>query len=147
MSQHTTYETPSSDTVMSTNDSSTFNNNNNTDTTVKSELLDESKDQSIEGSSIAHRDQYASAEELSGILTFDIVYNDNTPDNMIDLIECKNIFSLQLPKMPKEYITRLVFDRNHRNLCIKRNGKTIGGICFRPFYTQFFAEIVFWYVV
>jgi histone acetyltransferase len=29
------------------------------------------------------------------------------------LIDLKNIFSRQLPKMPKEYIVKLVFDRNH----------------------------------
>lgn len=30
---------------------------------------------------------------------------------MIQLIALKNIFAKQLPKMPKEYIVRLVMDR------------------------------------
>jgi len=34
------------------------------------------------------------------------------------LIDLKNIFARQLPKMPKEYIVRLVFDRNHESMCI-----------------------------
>jgi len=48
-----------------------------------------------------------------------------------------------LPKMPQEYITRLVLDKQHRNMCIIKNGEVVGGICFRPFPSQDFAEIVF----
>lgn len=62
---------------------------------------------------------------------------------LIDLVALKNIFSAQLPKMPKEYIARLVFDRNHRTLSLKKGDRVIGGICYRPFLTQKFAEIVF----
>jgi histone acetyltransferase len=29
------------------------------------------------------------------------------------LTDLKNIFARQLPKMPKDYIVKLVFDRNH----------------------------------
>ena len=39
----------------------------------------------------------------------------------------QNIFSRQLPKMPKDYIVRLVFDRRHVSLAILRLGKIIGG--------------------
>ena len=53
----------------------------------------------------------------------------------------KNIFSKQLPKMPKDYIVRLVFDRNHRSLALIKNNKVIGGICFRTFWQQQFIEI------
>jgi hypothetical protein len=38
--------------------------------------------------------------------------------------------------MPKEYITRLVFDPKHKNLALVKDGKPIGGICFRMFPTQ-----------
>ena len=67
---------------------------------------------------------------------------------MVRLMQLKNIFSAQLPKMPREYIVRLVFDRNHRSMCIckrKSDGeqRVVGGICFRPFHSQGFAEIVF----
>lgn len=49
----------------------------------------------------------------------------------------KNIFSKQLPNMPKEYITRLVFDRRHRSIAVvKKDGQVVGGITYRPFHSQ-----------
>ena len=49
----------------------------------------------------------------------------------------KNIFSKQLPNMPKEYITRLVFDRRHRSVAVvKKDGQVVGGITYRPFHSQ-----------
>jgi len=46
--------------------------------------------------------------------------------------------------MPKEYITKLVFDRNHQSLIILNSKEqVIGGICFRIFQEQKFGEIVF----
>lgn len=45
--------------------------------------------------------------------------------------------------MPKDYIARMVFDRQHRNLALLRKGEIIGGTCFRPFHSQHFVEIVF----
>ncbi len=62
---------------------------------------------------------------------------------MVWLTAVKNIFSQQLPKMPKEYITRLVFDRKHRSMVAVKDSKVVGGICYRPFFVQRFAEIVF----
>jgi len=60
------------------------------------------------------------------------------------LIDLKNIFSRQLPKMPKEYIVKLVFDRNHESMVIVKDDlKVIGGICFRVFESERFAEIAF----
>lgn len=48
--------------------------------------------------------------------------------------------------MPKDYITRLVFDLNHASIIGLMNGKAIGGITFKCFeregYTKF-IEIVF----
>ena len=94
------------------------------------------------------RDDYARAEEQTGILTFPVIWNDGSAEHNQRLVALKNIFSAQLPKMPREYIVRLVFDRNHRSMCIckrKADGevKVVGGICFRPFHSQSFAEIVF----
>jgi len=67
-----------------------------------------------------------------------------TYENMKKLIDLKNIFAKQLPKMPKEYIVKLVFNRYHEAMIIlKNNKKVIGGICFRIFEGQKFAEIVF----
>jgi histone acetyltransferase len=59
------------------------------------------------------------------------------------LITLKNIFSKQLPKMPKDYIVRLVFDKRHISLAIKKNSRIIGGICYRPYNEQRFGEIAF----
>lgn len=62
---------------------------------------------------------------------------------MVDLIHLKNIFSKQLPKMPKEYIVRLVLDKRHISLAICMKDRIIGGICYRPYYEQRFGEIAF----
>jgi histone acetyltransferase len=60
------------------------------------------------------------------------------------LIDLKNIIARQLPKMPKEYIVKLIFDRKHEAMVIVKNEtKIIGGICFRMFESQKFAEIAF----
>ncbi|KAI8970291.1 hypothetical protein BDF20DRAFT_115930 [Mycotypha africana] len=86
----------------------------------------------------------AMIEERTGLIEVRVVENDGTRDNMILLTGLKNIFQKQLPKMPKEYIARLVYDRNHKSMAlIRRPLKVIGGICFRPFEHQEFAEIVF----
>ena len=94
------------------------------------------------------RDDYAKQEEQTGILAFPVIWNDGSSEHNQRLMTLKNIFSAQLPKMPREYIVRLVFDRNHRSMCIckrKQDGelRVVGGICFRPFHSQSFAEIVF----
>jgi len=50
-------------------------------------------------------------EEKNGTIKFQVVTNDGKPEHMIWLIGVKNIYSQQLPNMPKEYIVRLVLDR------------------------------------
>jgi N-acetylglutamate synthase-like GNAT family acetyltransferase len=67
------------------------------------------------------------------------------------LIGLKTLFAKQLPKMPKDYIARLVFDRRHKSLAILSNDPTvqgtdeeiIGAICYRPYPDMKFAEIAF----
>jgi histone acetyltransferase len=76
-------------------------------------------------------------------LEFCVVCNDDTADNMLKLIAVKNIFGRQLPKMPKDYIVKLVFDPRHQTFLMSRDGIIIGGCCFRPFHDRCFAEIVF----
>jgi histone acetyltransferase len=67
-----------------------------------------------------------------------------SPVSSIVLIGLKNLFQKQLPKMPREYITRLVLDNNHYSMAIvKRGWRVVGGICYRPFESRGFAEIVF----
>ena len=81
--------------------------------------------------------------DINSDISFKIVVDDGSDENRIDLIHLKNIFSKQLPKMPKEYIVRLVLDKRHISLAIRRDGRIIGGICYRPYYEQRFGEIAF----
>jgi histone acetyltransferase len=89
------------------------------------------------------RDETATAEEVDGSLTFCVITNDGHPQHAIWLVGAKCIFSQQLPKMPREYIVRLVMDRRHRTLLALKGGRVVGAICYRPFFDQNFAEIAF----
>lgn len=92
----------------------------------------------------AQRDAIISDKEAHGSIDFITVYNDKSFASMRYLIDIKNIFSRELPKMPKEYIVRLVFDRFHKCLLILQNNRNIlGGVCYRIFYEENFAEIAF----
>ncbi|KAF0408016.1 Gcn5p [Gigaspora margarita] len=52
--------------------------------------------------------------------------------------------SSNLPNMPPEYITRLVYDRQHFSLSIVKDGsRVVGGITYRLFPKNKLAEIVF----
>jgi hypothetical protein len=83
-------------------------------------------------------------EERDGVIEFRVVNNDNAKENMIILTGLKNIFQKQLPKMPREYIARLIYDRNHLSMAIvKKPLQVVGGITYRPFNHRKFAEIVF----
>ena len=70
---------------------------------------------------------------------------------MIKLIGLKSLFAKQLPKMPRAYIARLVLDRRHTSLAILSDNpalqdsdeEIIGGICYRAFEQERFAEIAF----
>ena len=80
-----------------------------------------------------------------------IVTNDGKHDSVVKLIGLKSLFAKQLPKMPKEYIVRLVFDRRHRSLALLSkdpdvkgsDDEIIGGICYRSYPEMRFAEIAF----
>ncbi|KAK3642649.1 histone acetyltransferase [Elasticomyces elasticus] len=105
---------------------------------------------------LAALDKPAVLEERNGEITFQVVNNDNTPRSMIILTGLKCIFQKQLPKMPKDYIARLVYDRTHLSIAIVKKppegshaeasglpGEVVGGITYRPFVARKFAEIVF----
>jgi len=62
---------------------------------------------------------------------------------MVWLIGLKNIFGRQLPNMPKEYIVRLLMDRNHKSVMVIRRNLVVGGITYRPYVSQRFGEIAF----
>ncbi|KAL8387268.1 hypothetical protein RB595_010036 [Gaeumannomyces hyphopodioides] len=86
----------------------------------------------------------AALEERNGEIEFRAVNNDGTPESMIILTGLMGLFQKQLPKMPKDYIARLVYDRTHLSLAIvKMPLEVIGGIAIREFRARKFAEIVF----
>eukprot|EP00899_Mesostigma_viride_P000510 jgi/Mesvir1/1045/Mv25111-RA.1 len=91
----------------------------------------------------AQRELAMKQKELSGELKFKCVTNDGVVEHMILLVSLKNIFSKQLPNMPKEYIIRLVMDRNHHSMVGIKNGQVVGGITYRPYHRLGFAEIAF----
>ncbi|KAL4226662.1 Histone acetyltransferase kat2b [Mactra antiquata] len=95
----------------------------------------------------ASRDESARNEEKKGVIEFHVIGNSlsRKPSRqlLIWLIGMQNVFSHQLPRMPKEYITRLVFDPKHKCLALVKDNNVIGGICFRMFPSQGFTEIVF----
>jgi histone acetyltransferase len=93
---------------------------------------------------IDYTEKPAVLEEREGVIEFRVVNNDNSKENMIILTGLKNIFQKQLPKMPREYIARLIYDRNHLSMAIvKKPLQVVGGITYRPFNHRKFAEIVF----
>ncbi|EJD52403.1 hypothetical protein AURDEDRAFT_55704 [Auricularia subglabra TFB-10046 SS5] len=96
------------------------------------------------GSGGPRQEKAANVELRAGIIRIVAVENDAAPRSRILLTGLKTLFQKQLPKMPREYIARLVFDENSRALAIiKRGLKVVGGIAFRPFPHRGFAEIVF----
>ena len=82
-------------------------------------------------------------QEASGLLRFHVVRNDDEAQSLITLIEVKNIYTMQLPKMGAEYIVRLVLKPDHSSLICRHDGQVVGAITYRPHMTQTFAEIAF----
>ncbi|XP_055642867.1 histone acetyltransferase KAT2A [Toxorhynchites rutilus septentrionalis] len=95
----------------------------------------------------APRDEAAKAEENRREIQFHVVGNSLTKpvtkESMLWLLGLHSVFAHQLPGMPREYISQLVFDPKHKTLALIKDGRPIGGICFRTFASQGFTEIVF----
>ena len=72
-----------------------------------------------------------------------LVEGSEATKTVLDLVRVKNVFSAQLPRMPKEYITRVVFCPRHSVFAMRLDGELIGGVAFRPFLSNEFAELVF----
>ncbi|KAG5567515.1 hypothetical protein RHGRI_002906 [Rhododendron griersonianum] len=99
------------------------------------------------------REESLKREEEAGRLKFVCVSNDGIDEHMdgchfllglfLRLIGLKNIFGRQLPNMPKEYIVRLIMDRNHKSVMVIRRNLVVGGITYRPYVSQKFGEIAF----
>ena len=93
----------------------------------------------------AEREAWLTKQEQEGDIRFECVkYTGECNLTHLEwLLSLKNIFSRQLPNMPKEYIVRLVFDKHHRSMVAVKKGKVFGGCTFRQFENQEFGEIVF----
>ena len=78
------------------------------------------------GIGFSQRDRNIKIQEEKGIFEFMVIRNtgennDENLHNMKLLTDLKNIIAKQLPKMPKEYIVRLVFDKNHESMIILKS--------------------------
>jgi histone acetyltransferase len=108
------------------------------------EELENSTDAVSEAGSSSNKNPYESMRWI-------VVRNDGTPESMIKLVGLKSLFAKQLPKMPRAYIARLVFDRRHTSVAILSDNpavkdsdeEIIGGICYRAFPDMRFGEIAF----
>ncbi|XP_063694977.1 histone acetyltransferase KAT2A-like isoform X3 [Bolinopsis microptera] len=119
------------------------------DTIVKivGSITDPAKQVGPAGLPNSARDEGARLEEEKGVLRLEVIqnslYKDVPKQHLLWLVGMQNVYVLQLPRMPKEYIARLVFDSKHKTLCLIKNNAVIGGICFRQFPSQEFTEVVF----
>ncbi|KAK9552743.1 histone acetyltransferase [Aspergillus fumigatus] len=86
--------------------------------------------------------QPAVLEERNGEIEFRVVINnDGSRDSTIILTGLKCLFQKQQPKMPKDYIARLVYDRTHLSIAIvKMPLEVIEGITFREFRDRYFQK-------
>jgi histone acetyltransferase len=89
------------------------------------------------------RDGKLHQDVCDGSLQVLLILSEGTTESWKLLTQLKLIFQKQLPKMPREYVSRLVYDRNHRAVALARNGCLLGGITYRLFLEGGFAEIVF----
>ncbi|TKR92119.1 hypothetical protein L596_006833 [Steinernema carpocapsae] len=83
-----------------------------------------------------------------GVIWFRVIANSLDPtqdeEELTWLLDVVKLFVKQLPKMPIEYVTRIVFDHRQQTMVLlKKDYGVTGGICFREFDTQGFSEIVF----
>jgi len=98
------------------------------------------------GPKIRIRDAGPKALEAAGELSWTCVANTGEREDLRRLMDLKDVVAKQLPNMPRDYITRLVLDLNHRSVIGVKGGKVIGGITFKCFDRPGrikFIEIVF----
>lgn len=93
---------------------------------------------------IAFPEKPAVLEERNGEIEFRVVINnDGSRDSTIILTGLKCLFQKQQPKMPKDYIARLVYDRTHLSIAIvKMPLEVIEGITFREFRDRYGAHLM-----
>ena len=86
-------------------------------------------------------------KELNHEIAFKIHENNGLERNFKTLWLLKRLFQKQLPNIPKTYITRILYDKNHQSLILKRykgeKSQIVGGCSFRLFKRQQLIELVF----
>ena len=75
------------------------------------------------------RDFYAKTEEERGIISFPVIFNDSKADHMVALIGLKNIFSAQLPKMPKVRVITAAHSEEATDTARATRGRERGREC------------------
>eukprot|EP00210_Caulerpa_lentillifera_P005437 g5199.t1 len=102
------------------------------------------QDGASSGAYLNREQSFIKREAIGGDLQFVYLTNDDTLHTLKLLTDVKNVYSRQLPNMPKEYICKLVFNKTHRSVAVLKNGQVvIGGITYKTFEDQNFAEIAF----
>ena len=89
-------------------------------------------------------DMYPKFEE--GGIEFHLISNSlqkKDPQHRQWLTDLMEVFASRLPRMPKTYIKRLIFDLRHKTVALVKDGRPIGGVTFRMFKKQRFTEVVF----
>lgn len=87
------------------------------------------------------KNQPAVLEERKGEIEFRVVNNDGSRESFVILTGLKCIFQKQLPKMPKDYIARLVYDRAHLSFAIVKRPLEVVG------YVEFGCRLHVWMLI
>lgn len=80
---------------------------------------------------------------------YDPTINPHDPKLLLHLLMAKELFCTALPRMPRDYITRLVFNTSHETACLLQyphdpgTSPLVAAICYRTFPDVRIAEIAF----
>lgn len=76
-----------------------------------------------------------------------VISMSDSGSSLAELLKVKLLFQRMLPKMPREYIMRQVYDPKQCSMVLSdKNNRIIGAICYRPVFSRTFVEIVFFAV-
>ena len=87
--------------------------------------------------------------EYIGMHLDDPKFDPYDPKVLIKLLMAKDLFQTELPRMPKDYITRLVYNPYHETIMLfeypqqPKISPLVGAICFRKFPEVHLIEIAF----
>lgn len=76
-------------------------------------------------------------------IRFRVIYNDHTKQSLLWLFKAREIVHSTLVNMPQDYISAILYDKNHRTAILLANGVVVATIVYRPFGKSNFIEMVF----